>query len=260
MAEAVEIIRLWEGPAPLAVGGAPGDIPALEVFPAPGPGPGLLVCPAGGYARLSLAPAREVAAWLAEKGIHAFVLRYRVAPYRHPCPLLDAQRALRLLRHQAGRLGLDPGRLGVLGFSAGAHLACCAATHFNEGDLLAPDEVERKSCRPDLQVLVAPVVTMGAKAHAGSKENLLGPHPDSLMVDYLSGERQAGGRTPPAFLAVSNQDHTVRAQANAEPYALALQRASVPHELFRADMGEHGFGLRPDWAEACLEWLRKRGF
>jgi len=256
-------LKLYAGAAPAAKGEAPEDVPALRAYmPKGGKGTGaaVVVCPGGGYHGLAAHEGEPVARWLADNGIAAFVLRYRLGPkYHHPVELGDAQRAIRYVRSHGKDWGLD-GRVGILGFSAGGHLASSAATHFDDGKPDADDPVERVSCRPDLQILIYPVITFtGPEAHKGSRKNLLGDNPDPALVDLLSNEKQVTSRTPPAFIVGSTQD-TVVPVANCDMYAAALKAAGVPCEYLRGAYGQHGFGLKDFWSEPCTQWLRGQKF
>jgi acetyl esterase/lipase len=207
-----------------------------------------------------------VARRLNSLGVHAFVLSYRVAPYRHPYPLLDAQRAIRTVRNLAERWGVDRRRVGMLGFSAGGHLAATAGTHFDAGDAQAADPVERASCRPDLLVLCYAVITFqGPFRHEGSLRNLLGDNPPEELQLLLSNERQVNAETPPTFLWHTAEDAGVP-PGNSLLFASALARHKVPFELHIFPQGRHGLGLAPDdprvgaWTGLCATWLKERGF
>src|SRR5438552_12245469 len=175
---AAEPIILWPNGAPGAVGKESSDIPTLTPYFAPkekATGAAIIVCPGGGYDHLAAHEGAPVAEWLNSIGITAFVLKYRLGPrYHHPAPLQDAARAIRTIRAHAAEWKIDPERIGILGFSAGGHLAATIATHFDSGKRDASDPVERVSSRPNLAILVYPVITMREKTHAGSKKNLLG--------------------------------------------------------------------------------------
>src|SRR5712692_1530258 len=198
-----ETVLLWPEGAPRALGREPEDKPKLTLYPVPAAranGAAVIVCPGGGYRTLaSDHEGRQVAEWLNSLGVSAFVLQYRVGPrYRHPAPLQDAQRAIRLLRARAKDFGLDPGRLGILGFSAGGHLAATTGTHFDGGRPDAPDPIDRMGSRPDFMVLAYPVMSMTAPfSHRGSIENLLGPSPHPSLAEDLSNETRVTARTPP---------------------------------------------------------------
>lgn len=256
-------INLWEGEAPGQKGKEEKDVPGVRVFladPAKSTGASFVVCPGGGYGGLANHEKDVVGEWFAKNGVTAFVLRYRLGPkYNHPIELGDAQRAVRLVRANAEKWKLDPKKIGILGFSAGGHLAASTSVHFTEGDKNAADPVEHVSSRPDLSVLIYPVITMGEGGHAGSRKNLLGDNPPQELIDLLSAEKQVTEKTPPAFLVHSTQDTPVPV-GNSDKYAAALKRAGVPYEYIRGEYGGHGFGLKPFWTEPCVAWLKKNGF
>ncbi|HEV7501996.1 MAG TPA: alpha/beta hydrolase [Vicinamibacteria bacterium] len=265
-----ESLLLWPAGAPGALGTAPEDQPKITIYRAPAAlatGAAAVVCPGGGYTRLaSDHEGKQVAEWLNSLGLSAFVLQYRVGPrYRHPAPLLDAQRALRLVRSRAQDFDVDPGRLGIVGFSAGGHLAATTGTHFDDGQPGAADPIDRMGSRPDFLILAYPVVTMSAAfAHRGSVDNLLGPSPDPSLAADLSPELRVTARTPPAFLFHTADDATVPVE-NSLVLAEAFHRAGVPVELHVFPTGHHGLGLAPgdpvvsQWPGLCAAWLRALG-
>jgi acetyl esterase/lipase len=264
---------LWPSAAPGALGGSEKDIPLLTTYlPVKDKATGIavIVCPGGGYGGLAMDhEGIQIAEWLNSIGAAAFILKYRLPAngYRHPVPLMDSQRAIRLVRSQAERLNVKPDRIGILGFSAGGHLASTAATHFENpvptgGDL---DSVDALSCRPDFQILIYPVISMdGAITHHGSRNNLLGPDPSEVLLKLLSNELQITPKTPPAFLVHANDDKAVLPE-NSIRYYLAMQKAGVPAELHIYLKGGHGFGIRPatgpaaKWTDRCTEWLVQTG-
>ncbi|HEY3322315.1 MAG TPA: alpha/beta hydrolase [Planctomycetota bacterium] len=256
-------MNLWPGKAPGSLGETPADTPVVQAFvPEQGKATGasIVVCPGGGYGGLARHEGPVIGEWLAKNGVTAFVLRYRLGPkYHHPVELGDAQRAIRFVRSHAAEWKLDPQRIGILGFSAGGHLASTAATHFTDGDSKSEDLVERVASRPDVQILIYPVITMGPGGHGGSKNNLLGPNPPQDLVDLLSNEKQVTAKTPPAFLVHSTKDNGVPV-SNSDKYAEALKTAGIPYEYVRGEIGGHGFGLTKDWDAKCIEWLRKQKF
>ncbi|HEV2860833.1 MAG TPA: alpha/beta hydrolase [Pyrinomonadaceae bacterium] len=274
-AQAGEPVVLWPNGAPGAVGREPLDVPTLVPYLPPkerATGAAVIVCPGGGYSRLADHEGGPVAEWLNTIGVTAFVLKYRhTARYPHPAPLQDAARAIRTIRARAAEWGLDPARVGILGFSAGGHVASTAGTHFDAGRADAADPVERQSSRPDLMILIYPVITMGEKTHAGSKKNLLGADPKPEMVRLLSNEEQVTKETPPAFVVHTVNDAGVPVE-NSLMFVSALRRAGVPFELHLYERGPHGFGLgtargdRPadpvlsTWPSLCAAWLRVHGF
>jgi acetyl esterase/lipase len=229
--------------------------------------PGVVVCPGGGYQNLaSNHEGRQVANFLNSLGITAFVLKYRLGPkYHHPVELDDVQRAIRTLRSHAAEWRLDPSRIGVMGFSAGGHLAMSASTWADSGNPQAPDAVDRASSRPDFAVLGYPVISMTAEwTHKGSQRNLLGDTPDPELARRLSGENAVTKDTPPTFIFQTNEDTTVPAE-NAVAYYLALRKAGVSAELHVFEKGAHGVGLANDipalapWSSLLATWLRGRG-
>jgi acetyl esterase/lipase len=265
-----ESLLLWPDGAPGALGTAPEDRPKLTLYRAPAAtanGTGVVVCPGGGYHNLaSDHEGKQVAEWLNTLGVSAFVLQYRVGPrYHHPVPLQDAQRALRIVRARATEFGVDPGRLGILGFSAGGHLAATTGTHFDEGNPAATGPVDRASARPDFMVLAYPVMSMVASyAHRGSVQNLLGDTPDPRLLEDLSNERRVTARTPPAFLFHTADDASVPVE-NSLVFAQAMHQAGVPVELHVFPTGKHGVGLAPQdpvlsqWPGLCAAWMRAMG-
>jgi len=269
-ARAPRVELLWPGGAPGAVGGKEADKPSLTIFlppPEKANGAAVVICPGGAYGFLAVGhEGRDVAKWLNSLGVAGLMLKYRHAPrYRHPAPLQDARRAIRIARARAKEWRVDPRRIGILGFSAGGHLASTAATHFDDGMPEAKDPIERVSCRPDFLILVYPVISFTTKyTHRGSMRNLLGKNPDPKLVESLSNEKQVTARTPPTFLIHAGGDRGVPPE-NSVLFYLALRKAGVPAELHIYEKGGHGFGLAPrdpvlsTWPTRCAEWMRARG-
>lgn len=265
-----EFRLLWPEGAPGAVGDEPVDRPKITLYPATsagGSGAAVVVCPGGGYAVVAADhEGREVAEWLNTFGVSAFVLQYRLGPrYRHPAPLQDAQRAIRMVRANAGDWSIDPTRIGILGFSAGGHLASTAATHFDGGKPDAEDPIERVGSRPDFTILAYPVISLfDPPAHSGSRRNLLGDPPDPGLVELLSNEKQVTAESPPAFLFHTADDAGVPV-ANSVLFFQALRSAGVPAELHVFAHGRHGVGLATDdpalsqWPKLCEIWMRGLG-
>ncbi|HUY35975.1 MAG TPA: alpha/beta hydrolase [Pirellulales bacterium] len=261
---------LWPDGAPDAVGTEPADKPSLSVHRHPSDkmnGAAVIVCPGGGYGGLADSyEGHDVAEWFNTLGVTALVLKYRLAPrYRHPAPLNDAQRAIRLVRARAGEWQIDPRRIGILGFSAGGHLASTAGTHFDPGRAAAGDIIDRQSCRPDFLVLCYPVVTMtGESTHVGSRNNLLGENADLQLAEHLSNEKQVTPDTPPTFMFHTNEDSAVPPE-NSVLFYLALRKAKVPAELHVYEKGAHGVGLGrkspalASWPGLLAAWLKGRG-
>lgn len=276
---------LWPEGAPGALGkevgddNHAGDIPTITVYLPPkekATGASFVICPGGGYGFLATEhEGRQVAEWLNSVGVAGVVLKYRLAPkYKHPAPLDDAQRAIRTVRAKSKEWGLDPNRVGIVGFSAGGHLASTASTHFVEAK---PDasttDIDSFSSRPDLSILVYPVISFEAEyTHGGSRDNLLGKDAPKDLVHNLSNETQVTEKTPPAFLAHTLADTAVPVE-NSVSYAMALRKAKVPFELHIFEKGVHGLGLgtgwtghiNPDpafqaWPKLCEAWLKNQGF
>ncbi len=255
------VLPLWKGSAPHSLGSTPDDIPTLTVFlpvKSARAVPAIIICPGGGYQFLAFEhEGINEAEWFQSRGIAAFVLKYRlpIHGYRHPVPLLDAQRALRLVRSRASEWNIDPAKIGIMGFSAGGHLASTFATHFDGGNAEATDPADVPSCRPDFAVLVYPVVTFqDGITHAGSKLNLLGPDPDPALVENLSNEKQVNPQTPPTVLVHSLDDLAVPIE-NSRLFFAALQTAGIPAALHEYPSGGHGFGFGPNYPHAPEGWL-----
>jgi len=267
-----EVVPLWEpGQVPQAKGEGWRHTPRLHVYLAPAEsrdGAAVVICPGGGYGNLAMDhEGHQVARWLNSLGVAGLILEYRHRGhgYGHPVPLLDAQRAMRTARAQADAWKLDPRRIGILGFSAGGHLASSAGVHFDEGRSDAEDPVERVSCRPDFLVLCYPVIAFGEPfTHVGSQHNLLGSDAPADLVQKMSSEKQVTKETPPTFLFHTDGDHGVPPE-NSIAFYRALHRAGVPAELHIYQTGGHGQGLAAhlpgtsDWPGRCAEWLRVRG-
>jgi len=270
-----ESLLLWPDGAPGALGEEAADRPGVTIYhrPAPAAGasaakaPAVIICPGGGYGVLAMDhEGHQIARWLNTLGITAVILdyRHRGKGYGHPSPLMDAQRAVRVVRHQAEAWNIDPTKVGVLGFSAGGHLASSVSVHHDAGDADAVDAVERASCRPDFAVLCYPVIAFGQEfTHKGSQRNLLGPEPSAEVVAEMSSERQVDATTPPTFLWHTSADRAVPPQ-NSIVYYQALLRHEVPCELHLFEQGRHGIGLGAGhaaeaWPELCRRWLMGRG-
>lgn len=232
-------------------------VPTLTVWPAPAAlasGTGVIVCPGGGYESLAVGhEGADMAHWLNGLGVTAFVLRYRVPRPGHPAPLTDLLDALRLVRSRADEFGVAADRLGVLGASAGGHLAACAGTLFVDD-----------ATRPDFLLLLYPVIALdGPQSHAGSRRALLGGDPAPALLDRLDPSRRVTPRTPPAFLAHAEDDTAVPPE-NSRVFHAALAAAGVPAELQVYPDGFHGFGLgrgsAAAWPQHAERWLRAQGW
>ncbi|MCH8827943.1 MAG: alpha/beta hydrolase [Planctomycetes bacterium] len=263
-------LLLWSDGAPGAKGTADRDKPSITVYTPPAGkanGCAVVVCPGGGYGHLAVGhEGKDFGEWFNSFGVTAFVLRYRIAPhYRHPSPLLDVQRALRTVRSRAKQWNVDPQRIGVMGFSAGGHLASTAGTHFDRGRADAKDPIDRSSCRPDFLILAYPVVSFTTKyTHKGSRRNLLGNSPNRKLVESLSNELQVTKETPPTFLFHTSADRGVPAE-NSVLFYLALRKAGVPAEMHIYAKGRHGVGLAKSdpvlssWSGRLRDWMQTRG-
>ncbi len=279
LAQPKEAFPLWAKATPGALGTDPvKDIPTLTpFFPAAdkATGASVVICPGGGYGGLASHEGRDYALWLNAHGIAGFVLKYRLgsAGYRHPAMMNDLNRAVRYVRANAGEWKLDAKRIGVMGSSAGGHLASTAVTHFDMGKADDADLIERASSRPDLGILCYPVISMGAHTHNGSKNNLLGKEPSEELVKLLSNELQVTKSTPPCFVWHTWEDKGVKVE-NAMEFAAALQRNGVPFDLHVYQKGAHGIGLGvkgwdPEktpvsalhpWSLDLAVWLKVQGF
>lgn len=257
---------LWDGQTPGIETADPHFVPTITPCTVDSPSPAgcVIVLPGGGYGHRAAHEGEPIARALNERGIAACVCEYRVAPYRHPHPLLDAQRAIRWVRAHARDLNANPEAVGVLGFSAGGHLASTAGTHYDLGRDDG-DEIDRQSCRPDALVLCYPVISFGEFGHRGSMQNLLGDEPPEELVRSLSNETQVTADTPPTFLWHTADDPGVPVE-NSLQFAQALSAHGVPFELHVYRSGRHGLGLASDlphvatWIDLCAEWLREIGF
>ncbi|MDP4849714.1 MAG: alpha/beta hydrolase [Verrucomicrobiales bacterium] len=260
-AENPERLPLWPSEAPVGDGSVDPANAFITIHPAPKPnGAAVIICPGGGYGGLVTgAEGHGIAAWLNGYGIAGIVLEYRLPKGRSEVPLLDEQRALRTIRHWAKGLALDPNRLGIIGFSAGGHLASTAGTHFDAGDAKSTDPVERMSSRPDFMILVYPVITMGSSAHGGSRTNLLGKDPTPELLERFSNEKQVTAQTPPAFLTHAADDKVV-VPDNSLHFYEALLAKKVPAKYLALPSGGHGLNgykgpMWDAWQKQSIEWL-----
>jgi acetyl esterase/lipase len=265
------IIRLWPGRAPGATADHPDDVPTLTHYAPPAgvaaTGAAMVVLPGGGYGKLADHEGPVVAEWAASLGITAFVLKYRIAPRAtHPNPLNDAKRAIRVVRADARRRAIDPKRIGILGFSAGGHLSASACNFYDDGNPLSQDPIEHASSRPDLAILLYPVITMKDPfAHAGTRQNLLGNDASGHLIDQMSLENHVSANTPPTFIFHTVDDGGVPVE-NSLHYGDALRRAGVSFEMHLYESGPHGVGLAArdpvlrTWPTLCANWLARKHF
>ena len=230
-------------------------------------GTAVIICPGGGYTRLAMDnEGSDIAGWLNENGITGIILKYRlpndtIMKNKTTGPLQDLQEAIRIVRRRAAEWNIDPTKIGVIGFSAGGHLASTISTRFNEKIY----DSDSTSARPDFVILGYPVITMNeSKTHPGSRRNLLGKSPDTALVKYFSNELQVLNNTPPTFLFQAEDDKTVPVQ-NSIDYYTALKNKGVSAELHIYPKGGHGFGLAKNkgtestWPESCIKWLTQIG-
>ena len=214
-------------------------------------GTALLICPGGGYAGVSvIKEGEEIAKWFNQLGVSAFVLYYRMPNGHYKIPLEDEQKAFSIIRKNAKKWKINKKRIGVMGFSAGGHLAATAGTHF-----------KNKCQRPTFLILGYPVITMDSTyTHMGSRRNLLGKNPDEKLVKQYSNELHVTKKTPPTFLFCAKDDKAVPV-ANSENFANALRERNIPVELLVYEKGGHGFGMRPkgvdsdNWAKESKKGL-----
>lgn len=248
--------------------------PAIEVYlPAESNrnGTGVVICPGGGYAILAWDwEGIEMAKWLNSLGISAFVLRYRLPQWetnacKDKVALMDGKRAMRYVRSKAKEWKLDPKKIGIMGFSAGGHLASSVSTHFDMGDAKSENPIETVSDRPDFSILIYPVITMDTTyTHMRSRKNLLGASPTKKRASYYANEAQISTQTPPAILIHANDDKGVVPE-NSIKYYLGLREHGISAALHIFESGGHGFSFAEDkgtvakWPELCEGWLNEMG-
>jgi acetyl esterase/lipase len=263
-------IPLWPDGAPGALGTSSNDIPTITPYlPDLASGAAMVICPGGGYQHLAPHEGNDYALWLNQHGVTCFVLKYRLGSngYRHPAMINDASRAVRWVRAHADEYKIDLHRVGIMGSSAGGHLAATLMTHFDQDDPNANDPIDRQSSRPDLGILCYAVISMGEFAHQGSKTALLGTNPPPELVRDLSAELQVTPHTPPCFLWTTFEDKTVPME-NTLLFAEALRKNRIPFDLHIYEKGGHGMGLKDKppfahphpWANDCLFWLKAQNF
>jgi len=256
-----ETLSLWSGLAPIGDGTTEDvDVRLTLHRPAKPNGTAIVICPGGGYGGLVTGgEGHGIAEWLNGHGITGLVLEYRLPKGRSYVPLLDSQRAIRTARANAKAWNLNPRRIGIIGFSAGGHLASTAATHFDSGVSQSDDRVTQQSSRPDFAILVYPVVTMDKSTHAGSRRNLLGDQPSDEMINLFSNEKQVTAETCPTYLAHALDDRVV-VPANSQAFHDALKQHSVATEYLKLPSGGHGLNgykgpMWDAWQEQSLDWL-----
>ena len=262
---------LWPDGAPAAMGDDANDKPTITIYlptKEKSVGSAVVIFPGGGYRYVAIDhEGRQIARWLNDTGIAAFVVdyRHRGRGYGHPAPIQDAQRAIRTVRNRSAEFGIEPNKIGIIGFSAGGHLASTAGTHFNERFYEPNDAVDNVSARPDFMILIYPVISMGPMSHSGSRIALLGNAASQEMIDKFSNEKQVDSNTPPTFLVHATDDKTVPPE-NSIYFYLACRKARVPVEMHIWLNGGHGFGLGKAgtpvsrWPALCADWLNEMGF
>ncbi len=267
------VIKLYPNGTPNALDTKDNDIPTLTAFlvNTDEAAPAVMICPGGGYAMLAIDhEGFQIANWFNELGINAFVLKYRIGQwegkgYRHPDMLNDAQRGFRIIRNRAKEWNINPNKMGVLGFSAGGHLASTLGTHFDNGNPKSTDPIEQQSCLPNFMILGYPVISLNqAFTHQGSRRYLLGATPDPELVHFLSNETQVSALTPPTFIFHTDNDGSVPVE-NALVFYMALKKFKIPAEMHIYEKGKHGVGFAPDdkilgtWPDRLKDWLQVRG-
>lgn len=265
-------MKLWAEGAPGEPATKAADEPVLLYYAPPKENAkptGVIVIPGGAYSGLAIDhEGLQIAEWLNSLGVHAFVLKYRLSGtgHKHPIPMQDGQRAIRTVRSKANQWGVDPNRVGIIGFSAGGHLASTLGTHFDAGNPQASDAIDRVSSRPDFMMLCYPVITMSEEfMHRGSLKNLLGENPDAELAKSLSNDTQVTNDTPPTFLFHTTEDAGVLPE-NSVVFYLALRKAGVPAEMHIYEKGRHGVGLAKDveatnsWPDRARDWLKSHGW
>ena len=269
-AEQPDTIRLWPGPAPESLGDGKNAQPTIQRFsPAEEnqTGAAIVILPGGAYGHLAMGhEGRQIAEWLTKAGVHAFICdyRHRGKGYGHPAPMFDAQRAIRTVRANAKQFGIAPNKIGVMGFSAGGHLASTICTHYDAGDADSDDIIEQQSSRPDFAILCYPVIAMGTPfTHKGSQRNLFGKNAPKETLQKFSNHQQVTKNTPPTFLWHCSDDK-VALPRNSIVYFQALIASGVPAEIHIYEKGGHGIGLAAEkpgvqnWGTACVDWMARR--
>jgi acetyl esterase/lipase len=261
---AAETLPLWNGDAPEGDGKFSDSSKAKITvhLPEKPNGAAIVICPGGGYGGLvTKGEGHGIAAWLNQYGIAGIVLEYRLPAGRPYVPLLDAQRALRTVRANATKWKVDPKKVGIIGFSAGGHLASTATVHFDLGEAKTTDAIGRESSRPDFSILIYPVISMDVGVHRGSKKNLMGETPSAGLPEYFSTQKHVKVSTPPAFLAHAIDDKVVDIE-NSRMFYAAQQKAGLPARLVELPDGGHGLnGYKgpswDNWQAESLLWLKE---
>lgn len=239
-------------------------VPQIKAYPANSKG-AVVVFAGGGYAFKADHEGPVMGEWLQAAGITAFVVDYRVAPYKHPAQISDAMRAVRYARYFSDKYGFDSDKIAVMGFSAGGHLAGSVSVHYDKEMYEPTDRIDRESCRPNASILCYPVIDMGEYRHDGSRQNLLGQRPTEKLSELMSLYKQVDENTPETFIWHTSSDETVPVM-NSLLYAEALAKNNVPCEMHIYPIGHHGLGLSAElpyvakWAEDLKAWLKLKGW
>ncbi len=262
-------MKLWNGKAPF---GAVKDFePEITEYIAKGSESAVIVCPGGAYAMRAPHEGPDIAEWLNKNGVSAFVLDYRTAEGQHLgyAPLSDAMRAIRYVRYNAEKWGIDKNKIAVMGFSAGAHLAASLSVHYDKDIYTPSDDIDRENTRPDATILCYPVIDMFEYRHDGSRQNLIGENPLHKDKEFMSLYRHINENTPQTFIWHTSSDAAVPIE-NTLLYSSALSKSQIPFEVHIYPIGHHGLGLAKggdrecphvaQWADSLLKWLDLIGF
>lgn len=252
---------LWERVIPYNEGELD-FVPSITAYPAESKG-AVVVFAGGGYVMKAAHEGPAMGEWLQKNGITAFVVDYRVAPYKHPAQISDAMRAVKYVRFYAEKYGIDRDKIAVMGFSAGGHLAGSLSVHYDKEMYEPTDRIDKESCRPNASILCYPVIDMGTYRHDGSRQNLLGEHPTERMADFMSLYKHVNENTPEAFIWHTSTDQAVPVM-NSLLYAQALSAENIPYEMHIYPMGHHGLGAAEElpyvgkWLEELKAWLKHK--
>ena len=251
--------RLWEGAVPYD-SKETDFVPSITAYPAESKG-AVIVFAGGAYAMKAAHEGPAMGEWLQSIGITAFVVDYRVAPFKHPAQISDAMRAIRYVRFYAEKYGIDRDKVAVMGFSAGGHLAASVSVHYDKEMYEPTDRIDKESCRPNASILCYPVIDMGTFRHDGSRQNLLGEHPTERMADFMSLHKHVNENTPEACIWHTSTDQAVPVM-NSLLYAQALSAENIPYEMHIYPLGHHGLGDAHEipyvakWQDDLHEWFK----
>ncbi|MCM8785335.1 MAG: alpha/beta hydrolase [Candidatus Omnitrophica bacterium] len=244
-----------------------GDVPTITPYLVKGKKNNscIIVFPGGGYVTRAPHEREPIALWLNKIGISSFLLDYRVSPYKYPIPFLDAKRSIKFVRYNAKKFNIDPDRIGIIGFSAGGHLASLVGVHFDYGEKKAEDPVEKISSRPNLLILCYPVISFVNYPHQGCIKNLIGDNTSKEILEYLSSEKNVRKDTPFCFIWHTQNDQVVPV-FHSILFSLSLKEKNINFQLHIFDNGPHGLGLAENnpsvskWTLLCEEWLKENNF